>query len=135
MNEQQNAQDQLDDELRKEGPMEAIKDDLRAGKEKVKGALSRDEPDTSKFRDDPDPSKWSRQEAGGGAADVPTRGDNPAWPDNPDQPTPMDPTSEGGSAAEDTAAASLGDVPSREVGEGEEPTPWGPSTGEEHLSS
>lgn len=125
MNEQQNAQDQLDDELRKEGPMEAIKDDLRAGKEKAKDALSRDEPDTS---------KWSREDAGGGAAAVPTRGDDPAWAENPDQPTPMDPTSEGGAAAEDTAAASLGDVPTREVGEAEEPTPWARSTDEEDLS-
>lgn len=125
MDEQQNAQNQLDDELRNEGPMEAIKDDVRAGKEKVKDELTRDEPDTS---------KWSREEAGGGAAAVPTRGDNPAWPENPDQPTPMDPTSEGGQAAEDTAAASLGDVPTREVGEGEEPTPWTRSTGEDDLS-
>lgn len=54
--------------------------------------------------------------------------------DNPDQPTPMDPTSEGGAAAEGTAAASLGDVPTREVGEGEEPTPWTRSTSEEDLS-
>lgn len=125
MDEQQNAEDQLDDELRKEAPMEAMKDDLRAGKEKVKDALSRDEPDTA---------KWSREDAGGGAADVPTRGDNPAWAANPDQPTPMNPASEGSAAAEDTVAASLGDVPTCEVGEGEEPTPGMRSTGEEHLS-
>lgn len=115
MVDQDNEQEYLDEEFREQGPMKAVKEDLRAGKEKLKEAMSRSSSDASE----------QSGEAG-------SSGDA-SWADNPEQPTPMATSFDGGTAGEASAAAKLGDVPTREVGEAEEPTPWSSSAGEEEA--